>query len=456
MTVQPRQEHRDRRPERLHRRRGQQGAGQQAQAHRRRHRPGGLRIITTIDKTHPGRRRRRPSRRTAHGKAPDVQVGLTSIKPGDGAIVAMYGGADFQKEQFNSATDAIMQAGSTFKLVRAARRPVSRKPISTKTDVQRQQPAVLQGVRGHRGDETSGADEFQLRARASGRSTCARRPPTRSTPSSPSSTSRSGPKNTKDAAIAAGLPGEGRRARRHPTPTCSAPHRRTSSTWPTPTRPSPPRAAGHALPRRARSRADPATSTTRSSRQDRRPSARTSPPTPSTPCSRSSSGGTGAVRAGPRPADRRQDRHHRPTTRRPGSTGSPRSWPPRSACTATGKDGAAASMNDIGSASARSPAAPSRCRIWTDFMKAALKGTKVAGLPEARRPRRRRRHTPPPSTTTTQHDDHHDDHDSRDDHDDRPTPPTTTHDHADRDQHRSAAPDDHRRSGDHRRPRRTQ
>ena len=41
--------------------------------------------------------------------------GLTAIKPGDGAVVAMYGGKDYPKTQLNSATDAKMQAGSTFK-----------------------------------------------------------------------------------------------------------------------------------------------------------------------------------------------------------------------------------------------------------------------------------------------------------------------------------------------------
>ena len=62
----------------------------------------------------PGRRGRRCAE-VPPKEAPDVQAGLTSIKPGDGAIVAMYGGADYQKRQLNSATDAIMQAGSTFK-----------------------------------------------------------------------------------------------------------------------------------------------------------------------------------------------------------------------------------------------------------------------------------------------------------------------------------------------------
>ncbi|MFC7485560.1 transglycosylase domain-containing protein [Knoellia sp. CPCC 206453] len=76
---------------------------------------GGLRVITTID----------AKKQKAAGKAvadripkesKDLHVGLASIKPGDGAVEALYGGADYAKNQFNTATDATMQAGSTFKV----------------------------------------------------------------------------------------------------------------------------------------------------------------------------------------------------------------------------------------------------------------------------------------------------------------------------------------------------
>ena len=75
---------------------------------------GGLRITTTINKTDQDAAVAAVQKYLPK-EAPDVQAGLTAVKPGDGAIVAMYGGADFQKRQLNSATDAIMQAGSTFK-----------------------------------------------------------------------------------------------------------------------------------------------------------------------------------------------------------------------------------------------------------------------------------------------------------------------------------------------------
>jgi membrane peptidoglycan carboxypeptidase len=44
-----------------------------------------------------------------------VRAGLVAIKPGDGAVVAMYGGKDAVEQPLNAATQATMQAGSTFK-----------------------------------------------------------------------------------------------------------------------------------------------------------------------------------------------------------------------------------------------------------------------------------------------------------------------------------------------------
>ena len=76
---------------------------------------GGLRIISTIDR----------SKQVAMQEAvkderpqdtPSVHVGMASIKPGDGAIVALYGGEDFAKRPQNAATQDRMQAGSTFKI----------------------------------------------------------------------------------------------------------------------------------------------------------------------------------------------------------------------------------------------------------------------------------------------------------------------------------------------------
>ncbi len=49
-------------------------------------------------------------------KAPDdLYVGLVAIRPGTGEIIALYGGADYLKRQLNDATQSIALAGSIFK-----------------------------------------------------------------------------------------------------------------------------------------------------------------------------------------------------------------------------------------------------------------------------------------------------------------------------------------------------
>ena len=49
-------------------------------------------------------------------KAPEnLHIGLVAIKPGTGEILAMYGGKDYLKYQFNAATQGITSGGSSFK-----------------------------------------------------------------------------------------------------------------------------------------------------------------------------------------------------------------------------------------------------------------------------------------------------------------------------------------------------
>lgn len=49
-------------------------------------------------------------------KAPkDLRIGLAAIRPGTGEILALYGGRDYLERQLNDATQSIAQAGSTFK-----------------------------------------------------------------------------------------------------------------------------------------------------------------------------------------------------------------------------------------------------------------------------------------------------------------------------------------------------
>ena len=49
-------------------------------------------------------------------KAPaDLRIGLVAIRPGTGEVLALYGGRDYLERQLNDATQSIAQAGSTFK-----------------------------------------------------------------------------------------------------------------------------------------------------------------------------------------------------------------------------------------------------------------------------------------------------------------------------------------------------
>ena len=75
----------------------------------------GLRIVTTIDKAKQAAAVEAVKDRIPE-EAKNLHVGLASIKPGDGAVQALYGGEDYAKNQFNTATDATMQAGSVFKI----------------------------------------------------------------------------------------------------------------------------------------------------------------------------------------------------------------------------------------------------------------------------------------------------------------------------------------------------
>jgi membrane peptidoglycan carboxypeptidase len=78
---------------------------------------GGLKIVTTINQKSQAAAVKAVQDRMPTGSGTkDLHAGLIAIKPGDGAIVAMYGGKDYQKVQFNTALDARLQAGSTFKV----------------------------------------------------------------------------------------------------------------------------------------------------------------------------------------------------------------------------------------------------------------------------------------------------------------------------------------------------
>ncbi len=100
---------------------------------------GGLRITTTISaKAQQAAQDAVAKNFPKTGAVKDVYAGLAAVRPGDGAIVALYGGADYQARQFSAATDAVVQGGSNFKpftLIGALQQG-----LSTKTQVDGNSP----------------------------------------------------------------------------------------------------------------------------------------------------------------------------------------------------------------------------------------------------------------------------------------------------------------------------
>ncbi len=76
---------------------------------------GGLKIVSTFDRAAQAAAVKAVRDEMPTSGAKGVGAGLVAVKPGDGAVLAMYGGSDAVKKPFNNATQAVMQAGSTFK-----------------------------------------------------------------------------------------------------------------------------------------------------------------------------------------------------------------------------------------------------------------------------------------------------------------------------------------------------
>src|SRR5215217_4318701 len=75
---------------------------------------GGLRVRTTLDVTIQNQAEAAVDGVLDQPRT-DPRAALVAIDPRTGAVRAMYGGRNFEKRQFNYATDAIRQAGSTMK-----------------------------------------------------------------------------------------------------------------------------------------------------------------------------------------------------------------------------------------------------------------------------------------------------------------------------------------------------
>jgi membrane peptidoglycan carboxypeptidase len=77
---------------------------------------GGYVVVTTLDQNAQKYAELAVESQRPQDAPTDLHIGLASIRPGTGEIVALYGGDDYLKRQLNDATQAIAQAGSTFKV----------------------------------------------------------------------------------------------------------------------------------------------------------------------------------------------------------------------------------------------------------------------------------------------------------------------------------------------------
>ena len=76
---------------------------------------GGLRITSTFDRGAQTAAQQAVRRAGPKTGTEGLRIGLASVRPGTGEVVAMYGGRDFIADQINNATQPFAQAGSTFK-----------------------------------------------------------------------------------------------------------------------------------------------------------------------------------------------------------------------------------------------------------------------------------------------------------------------------------------------------
>ena len=151
-------------------------------------RNGGLKAYTTIDPTCRQRPRKRSNSCYVCYPEGGPAAGLASVNPDNGEIVALASTEGYASEsQFNYAWQAHRQPGSSFKtfvLTTAIKQGID--PDTTYYDGT--SPKTLDAARRRH------LDRQQRRAAAAARCRWPRRPGTRSTSSSPSSTSTSAPK----------------------------------------------------------------------------------------------------------------------------------------------------------------------------------------------------------------------------------------------------------------------
>ena len=76
---------------------------------------GGLRVISTFDRTAQNAVVKAVDEKGPKSDTKGLRIGVISMRPGTGEVAAMYGGANYLVDPLNNATQALGQAGSTFK-----------------------------------------------------------------------------------------------------------------------------------------------------------------------------------------------------------------------------------------------------------------------------------------------------------------------------------------------------
>lgn len=104
---------------------------------------GGLTVVSTFSKRAQRSAERAVAKFGPESKTKGVRIGLASVRPRTGEVVAMYGGRDFIDDQINNATRQFAQAGSTFKPFALAAALESDVPL--KSYWQGDSPATIKG-----------------------------------------------------------------------------------------------------------------------------------------------------------------------------------------------------------------------------------------------------------------------------------------------------------------------
>jgi membrane peptidoglycan carboxypeptidase len=76
---------------------------------------GGYKVVTTFNREAQSKARKAIEEAGPSSGTDGLRIGMVAIKPDSGEVVAVYGGEDYLKDQLNNSTQAIQQAGSTFK-----------------------------------------------------------------------------------------------------------------------------------------------------------------------------------------------------------------------------------------------------------------------------------------------------------------------------------------------------